>query len=97
MTAPTSNVKQLATREQIFKFEDGEETITVKTVELPNGEVIAFNNDDSDPLAFGHGFSTIGAIADLFKKLPAAVSEREERDLLAERWDHARDLRKHSF
>lgn len=32
---PTSNVKQLATRERIHKFEDGEETITVKTIELP--------------------------------------------------------------
>lgn len=84
-----------AVREKFHRFDDGEESITVKVLELPNGEYLAFDNDGGRPIAIGQGFSSIGAIADLFKKLPAARSEQEERGALAQYLDHKRDLRKH--
>ena len=81
--------------EQIFRFEDGDETIVVRTTEQPNGEYTAIDHENYDyDSPVGWGFSTIGAIADLFEKMPRAASDREERDHQAERWDHQRDLRK---
>lgn len=80
--------------QKIIRFEDGDETITVKTQELFSGEYLAWDID-RPLLASGRGFSTIGAIASLFAKLPAAASEREERDDQAARFDHARDYLKH--
>lgn len=79
------------TGEQIHRFEDGDETITVAVRELANGQYIAVDNECPDVAGFG--FSSFGAIANLFAKLPRAASEREERDELAAKWDHARELR----
>lgn len=80
-------------KETVHRFEDGDETITVRTRELPDNRYIAVVGDCPDVAGFG--FSTIGAIANLFEKLPRANSEREERDDQAARFDHTRDLRKH--
>lgn len=84
----------MSAREQIFRFDDGDETVTVKTVEMSTGGYCAFDIEhcrECDPV--GIGASTIGAIADLFEKMPRAASEREERDHQADKWDHARGLR----
>lgn len=78
---------------QLHTFADGEFTITVRTEEQPNGEYTAVDNDCG--AVVGWGFSTIGAIADLFERLPRAESDREEYDRNAAAFDHARDLRKH--
>jgi hypothetical protein len=75
-----------------FRDDDGE-TVTVRTRELPGNQYIAVDNENPDVM--GSGFSIIGAIANLFAKMPAAASEREERDDLAAKWDRARDYRKH--
>jgi hypothetical protein len=81
------------TRAQIFRFDDGDERIAVQTAEMGDGSYCAFQIEPmTGPLGFG--FSTIGAIADLFQKMPAAASEREERDEQAARFDHQQDLRK---
>lgn len=78
----------------IHHFSDGDETVSVRTSPLADGTYCAFNDgDDLGPIGFG--FTTIGAIADLFAKMPRAASEREERDEQAARFDYARDLRKH--
>lgn len=80
---------------QTFHFDDGDEQISVKTIELADGTYCAFElpvATDMGPIGFG--FSTIGAVADLFVKMPAAASEREERDEQAARFDHAQDHRK---
>lgn len=81
--------------EQLHRFEDGDETIVVRTIKQPNGEYSAIDHENYD-LGFpvGFGASTIGAIADLFEKMPRAASEREERDRQAGAWDHAQDHRK---
>ena len=82
------------TKSQILKFEDGDETIVVCVLEYPNGEYSAcelINEVPQHPVGFG--LSSIGAIADLFKKMPRAASEREEYNHQAARWDHARGLR----
>lgn len=82
--------------EQTWRFEDGDETIVVRTTLQPNGEYTAIDHENYDyDSPVGWGFSTIGAIADLFQKMPRAASEREERDRQADNWDHQRDLRKH--
>ena len=90
---------------QLHHFQDGDETITVRTTLQPNGEYTAVDDStydcDCDQDGFfstspiGWGFSTIGAIADLFEKMPRAASDRAERDDRAAHFDHARDLRKH--
>lgn len=82
---------------QLHTFQDGDSTITVKTEEQPNGEFTAIDNDNYDGPGspMGWGFSTIGAIADLFERMPRAASEREDYDRNAAARDHARDLRKH--
>jgi hypothetical protein len=81
---------------QLHRFEDGDETIVVQTTLQPNGEYAAIDHENYDyDSPVGYGLSTIGAIADLFEKLPRAASDREERDYQAARFDHARDLRKH--
>lgn len=77
--------------EQTFHFDDGDEQISVTTRELPDRSYIAVTGGAE---VAGFGFSTIGAIADLFAKMPAAASEREERDEQAARFDHAQDHRK---
>lgn len=79
--------------DHIHRFDDGDETITVRTRELPSGQYIAVDNECPDVAGFG--FSTIGAIANLFEKLPRAESDREERDDRAARFDRAQDHRKH--
>ncbi len=79
-------------KSQIIKFEDGEETIVVCVLEYPNGEYSACELEvPQHPVGFG--LSSIGAIADLFKKMPRAASEREEYNHQAARWDHERGLR----
>jgi hypothetical protein len=80
---------------QLHTFQDDEFTITVKTEEQPNGEYSAIEADNYDGPGspMGWGFSTIGAIADLFERMPRAASEREERDRMADKWDHDRKLR----
>lgn len=79
---------------QLHTFQDGEFTITVSTVSHSNGEYSAIEADNYDS-PVGWGFSTIGAIADLFERMPRAASEREDYDRNAAARDHARDLRKH--
>lgn len=77
-----------------FWNDDGEK-VTVKTELQPNREytaIDAVNYDYDSPV--GYGLSEFQAIADLFEKLPRAESDREERDRNADRFDHARDLRK---
>lgn len=82
-------------RVQLHTFADGEFTIVVRTEEQPNGEFTAIDHDNYDAgSAVGWGFSTIGAIADLFEKLPRAASDREDFDRNAAVFDHARDLKK---
>ena len=88
----------------IHRFDDGDEVIVVQTTLQPNGEYTAIDTNtydcDCDQDGFfstspvGWGFSEIGAIADLFEKLPRANSDREERDDLAARFDYAQDHRK---
>lgn len=78
----------------LISFEDGDETIKVRLTEDFVGNYWAVDSANPD-LAIGFGLSSIGAVADLFEKLPRAASEREERDELAAKWDHARDIRKH--
>lgn len=85
------NAPVLQKNETLHRFDDGDETIMVRVREIGN-EYIAVN--DEAPDVAGFGFSNIGAIADLFAKLPRAASEREERDDMAAKWDHARDDRK---
>lgn len=84
----------LQKNETLHSFEDGDETVTVRVREIPGSQYIAVCDDA--PGVAGFGFSNIGAIADLFEKMPRAASEREERDALAAKWDHARDYRKHA-
>lgn len=89
---------------QLHTFADGEFTITVRTTLQPNGEYTAVDDNtydcDCDQDGYfstspvGYGLSTLGAIADLFEKLPRAESDREERDDRAARFDHAQDHRK---
>lgn len=86
------NATILQKNEKLHRFEDGDETIVVRVRELPGGNYIAVDNDTPDVAGFG--LSNIGAIADLFEKLPRAASEREERDERAARFDHAQDHRK---
>jgi hypothetical protein len=81
---------------QLHTFADGEFTITVRTEEQPNGEYTAVSVDDG-PYVVGWGFSTIGAIADLFSRLPRAESDREEYDRNAAARDRAQDHRKHDI
>ncbi len=88
---------------KLHRFDDGDETIMVRTTMQPTGEYTAVNDDtydcDCDENGFfskspvGYGFSELSAIADLFEQLPRAESERQDRQ--AAQWDHARDLRKH--
>lgn len=80
-------------KSQLHTFQDGEDTITVSTVSHSNGEYSAIEADNYDS-PVGWGFSTIGAIADLFERMPRAASEREDFDRNAAAFDHARDLRK---
>lgn len=87
----------LRTGQQIHRFEDGDETVVVRTTKQPNGEYTAIDHENYDydsPVGWGH--TTLAAIADLFEKMPRAASEREERDMMAARFDHQRDLRKHA-
>lgn len=77
----------------LISFEDGDETIKVRLTEDFVGNYWAVDTANPD-LAIGFGLSSIGAIADLFEKLPRAASEREERDDLAAKWDRARDYAK---
>lgn len=88
------NATVLHKSETIHRFEDGDEVIRVRLTEDFAGNYRAVDIERPD-LATGTGLSSIGAIANLFEKLPRAESEREERDELAAKWDHARDLRKH--
>lgn len=90
---PVMNAPVLQKNEKLHRFQDGDETIVVRTRELPSRQHIAVCEEAPDVAGFG--FSIIGAIADLFEKMPRAASEREERDDLAAKWDHARDYRKH--
>jgi hypothetical protein len=78
---------------QLHTFQDGEITITVSTVSHSNGEYSAIDADNYDSTV-GWGFSTIGAIADLFERMPRAASDREERDDRSARFDRAQDHRK---
>lgn len=87
---PATNASM--TRAQLHTFADGEITITVSTVSHSNGEYSAIEADNYDS-PVGWGFSTIGAIADFFSRAPRAASEREERDRMADKWDHDRKLR----
>ena len=88
MNAPISQ------KTTLHKFEDGDETVTVRLIETVNGEYAAFDAESiNSPM--GWGLSSIGAIADLFEKMPRAASEREERDRMANKFDHERDYRKH--
>jgi hypothetical protein len=82
--------------EQLHHFNDGDEVIVVRTTLQPNGEYTAIDHENYDyDSPVGWGFSTIGAIADLFEKMPRANSEREERaDRQAQAFDHAQDHRK---
>lgn len=62
---------------------------------LPNGEYGAYLVDyEDEPRIRGFGHSREAAIADLNEAI--GVDEPEEIDRQAQRWDHARDLRKHS-
>lgn len=75
-----------------FNEEDGK--ITVKTEQQPNGEFTAIDAENYDyDSPVGWGLSRFHAIADLFEKMPRAESEREERDLLADKLEHERELR----
>lgn len=83
--------------DQLHHFEDGDESITVKTTKLSDGTYAAVEAENYDMRApLGFGFSTIGAIADLFEKMPRAKSEREDRAADRQAWafDRARDYRK---
>lgn len=84
---------RLLPNEKLHRFDDGDEVITVRTRELSDRTYIAVDNENPDVAGFG--FSIIGAIANLFEKMPRAASEREERDDLAARFDRAQDHRKH--
>ncbi len=69
--------------------------VTVKTECQPNGEYTAIDVDNYEPgFPVGWGYSRFSAIADLFEQMPRAESEREERDRLADRFDHQQDHRK---
>lgn len=81
----------LAKGEKLWRFQDGEETISVRIRELPGRQYIAVDNECPDVAGFG--LTELSACADLFRKLPQAASEREERDDMAARWDHQRRLR----
>jgi hypothetical protein len=83
----------LLPNEKLISFDDGDETVVVRLRELPGAQFIAVDN--ANPDVAGFGLSSIGAIADLFEKMPRAASDREERDELAAKWDRARDYRKH--
>jgi hypothetical protein len=79
-----------------LSFEDGDETIRVRVTEHYRNEFTAIDADNYDyDSPVGYGDTELSAIADLFEKMPRAASEREARDYQAERWDHARDHRKH--
>ena len=80
------------TRSKIIPFQDGDETISVRLTEHCRNE---FSATDAENFAIGYGYTELSAMADLFRKLPMAVSEREERRDTVARWDRARDLRKH--
>lgn len=94
MKTAAANIKPiLQINEKMLSFYDGDEKTVVLLTEWSNNEYTAVVSDEDSPV--GCGLTELSAIADLFKKLPAARSDREERDMLAERWDHQRDLRKH--
>jgi len=80
------------TKSKVISFNDGDETIRVRLIETVNGEYAAFDAENIDS-PMGWGLTEMSAIADLFAKLPRAASDREERDDLAAKWDHARALR----
>lgn len=85
--------------QKIIRFEDGDETIAVLVTLEPNGEYSAIDHENYDyDSPVGWGVSNIGAIADLFAKLPRAASDREGRmsDRAGFAADHAADYRKHS-
>lgn len=79
----------------LISFDDGDETIKVRLTEDFVGNYWAVDTANPD-LAIGFGLSSIGAIADLFEKLPRAASEREDRaaDRIAFNRDRSRDERK---
>jgi len=90
------NAPVIHKNEKVFPFVDGDETIRVRVTKQPNNEYTAIDHDNYDyDSSVGWGLTELRAIADLFEKLPRAASEREERDDMAARFDHQRDLRKH--
>ena len=92
---PASTVIGQQKANRLHHFDDGDEVIAVRTTKQPNGEYTAIDHENYDyDSPVGWGVSEIGAIADLFEKLPRANSEREERNDLAARFDHAQDQRK---
>ena len=88
---------------QLHYFNDGDESVVISTYRHANGEYSAAEHEATGlrPIGWGsglrpigHGFSIIGAIADLFEKMPRAASEREERDRHADLCDRNQDQRK---
>ncbi len=84
---------------KIIPFRDGDETIRVRLTKHAGkhtNHFFAIEEDNRELFNFpiGYGDTEMSAIADLFEKMPRAASEREERDRMADHWDHQRDLRK---
>jgi hypothetical protein len=97
MNAPSNIRPALRASEKIFSFADGDETTRVLVTEHYRNEFTALDAENYDyDSPVGYGDTQMSAIADLFSKMPKAASEREERDVQADRFDRARDYRKHA-
>ena len=76
---------------KIYQFEDGD----IRVVLEANGQYSAINAEDfNESSPIGWGFSEFDAMANLNGKLARAESDREERDHMADRFDHTQDHRK---